>query len=496
MRSAEAATYELPLSAGEQPASQDRPVREGACLPEHLLLQNALWFCRLRWVVIAILLVLAILGASPGVLSAIGLRAPGHWPLITACVLTICNLISLAVVRRLTGQGRPRRAAICLWAQIVADLLVLTAVVHCVGSRETLVAFAYLFHVVLAGIFFSRFESLVVAGAACVLYAGVIVAEEVGILRPGSIYLDLSGRQRPELASWPSVLDLASAMTVWLVVWYLVSRLSNIVRRRDHILATGNERLVETLKTRADHMLHTTRELKAPFAAIDANTQLLLGGYCGPLTDETLAVVLRTSARCRRLTMEIQQVLQLADLSSPGVKPPPQIMQDLPDLLRWCIQQVKPIADRRNIVWEEDLQPGQLMGVEDHLKMLFLNLLYNAVNYSHKGGCVQVRCAPNGDDSGCVVTIADEGIGIAREKLPHVFDQYYRTKEAVRHNRDSSGLGLSIVRDIAQIHRIPVRVTSRQGAGTTFQVRLRSSQSLWKEAGSKENNDGPRDDRG
>ena len=243
-------------------------------------------------------------------------------------------------------------------------------------------------------------------------------------------------------------------------------------------------------------MLHTTQELKAPFAAIDANTQLLLGGYCGPLTDETLAVVLRTSARCRRLAMEIQEVLQLADLSSAGRKQPSRMMQDLPDLLRRCIAQVRPIADRRNIVWEEDLQPARLMGVEDHLKTLFLNLLYNAVNYSHKGGCVQVRCTRNDEDSGCVVTIADEGIGIAREKLPHVFDQYYRTKEAVRHNRDSSGLGLSIVRDIAQMHRIPVRVTSRQGAGTTFQVRLCSSESPLDEAGSKENDDGPRDDRG
>jgi signal transduction histidine kinase len=69
-----------------------------------------------------------------------------------------------------------------------------------------------------------------------------------------------------------------------------------------------------------------------------------------------------------------------------------------------------------------------------------------------------------------VVAIADEGIGIAPDKLPHIFEEHYRTKEAVRHNKESSGLGLSIVRNVAEIYGIHIRVESCVGSGTKFEL--------------------------
>ena len=71
-----------------------------------------------------------------------------------------------------------------------------------------------------------------------------------------------------------------------------------------------------------------------------------------------------------------------------------------------------------------------------------------------------------------VVTVEDHGIGISPEKLPLIFEQHYRTKEAVRHNVESSGLGLAIVRNVAERHNTAVRVTSQPERGTTFQLRF------------------------
>jgi hypothetical protein len=72
-------------------------------------------------------------------------------------------------------------------------------------------------------------------------------------------------------------------LLIWAVIWYLVSRLAEVVRRRDRELAVTNRRLEASGEERARHMLQTTHQLKAPFAAIHAQTQLLLGGYCGAL---------------------------------------------------------------------------------------------------------------------------------------------------------------------------------------------------------------------
>jgi signal transduction histidine kinase len=68
------------------------------------------------------------------------------------------------------------------------------------------------------------------------------------------------------------------------------------------------------------------------------------------------------------------------------------------------------------------------------------------------------------------VTITDAGIGIAAAKLPRIFEEHYRTKEAVEHNKESSGLGLAIVKNVAQRYNIRIRVQSRLGLGTKFEL--------------------------
>jgi signal transduction histidine kinase len=67
-------------------------------------------------------------------------------------------------------------------------------------------------------------------------------------------------------------------------------------------------------------------------------------------------------------------------------------------------------------------------------------------------------------------SVSDRGIGIKEEALPHIFEEYYRTKDAAHHNPDSTGLGLSIVREIARSCGWTIRVQSEVGQGTTFQV--------------------------
>ncbi|MBT4818136.1 MAG: HAMP domain-containing histidine kinase, partial [Lentisphaerae bacterium] len=213
-------------------------------------------------------------------------------------------------------------------------------------------------------------------------------------------------------------------------------------------------------------------ELKAPFAAIHANTQLLANGYCGALPDKALEVVLRIGARSRRLGHEIQDMLQLANLSAPSQRDQPSTDIDLRDVLAWCVEQAQARAQERSVPLEyvPTSGPIRIRAVEDHLKMLFINLLTNAVNYSYGGGTVTLSCRPASCTTGLLVAVRDHGIGIHPDKLPRVFDEYYRTDEAVQHCRESTGLGLAIVHHIAQAHGLSVSVTSRLKEGTEFRV--------------------------
>jgi len=460
------ASYELPLSPGDAlPASNVPHAR--ASLSEPLLLQNVVWFCRVRWIVVALLALFGLMGLFPQFARALGLQGHLRWPLVTSGVLVLANFGFLAHARWLAKSGSPTGARANLWTQIIVDLTALTVVVHYVGSLETYIAFAYLFHIVLACIFFSRLESFGVAAMACVLYLACVTLEVTGLLPAAGLYADPALRVQIEHTPGVVVLSAGSALVVWLVVWYFASHLSTMVRERDSQLDETNRRLVEAQREKSRHMLLTAHELKAPFAAIHANVHLLLHGHCGSLPADAMDALNRIAGRCRRLAAQIQEMLQLANIETPEEMSTRWTDLDLTEALRWSLTEVQPLAQEREVVVEHDLRAARTSGVEDHVKMLLLNLLSNAVVYSNRGGKVYVRCLA-GAGSGPIVTIEDHGIGIPAEKLPRIFEEYYRTTEAVRHNKESTGLGLAIVRRVAETHGIQVKVESAAGVGTKF----------------------------
>lgn len=508
-KNSQVATYELPLTEELSASSGEDQNRDGKTserpLSQALLAQNVSWFCQVRWLVIAILVSYGILGFFPSLVNYFGLRTPGVWPFVTAAILTISNLVFLYFARQAAGsktapgqseevrpagiassdKAGPRRSLgmlsstttmVNLWGQIIADLLVLTAVVYFVGSMETSVAFAYLFHIVVSCVFFRRGWSLIVTFTAIGMFAACILAEYVlKIVPPMSIFT-----QVPLNPNEPSVLIVLGlnfflTIAIWIAIWYLASHLSSAVRQRDFELAETNRRIVAAQEERSRHMLATTHQLKAPFAAIYSNAQLLEGGYCGKVPDEAMQIVQRISARCRRLTAEIQEMLQLANLSSTSQDALPRTRIVSTDLLLWCLSQVDPVAREHGVTFKTDIRPVALFGAEDHFKMLLNNLLSNAVVYSHRNGQVHISCRrePSGE---AVITISDNGIGIAEDKLPHIFEEHYRTKEAVQHNKESSGLGLAIVKHVAEMYRIRIQVQSRLGSGTQFQLTFPAEQ--------------------
>jgi signal transduction histidine kinase len=137
----------------------------------------------------------------------------------------------------------------------------------------------------------------------------------------------------------------------------------------------------------------------------------------------------------------------------------------------------------------------ETVGVDEHLKMMLSNLLTNAVTYSYPGGHVRVECRLDGRRRP-VITVADEGIGIPAEKIPHIFQEHYRTNEAVRHNKESSGLGLAIVRHVVEKHRLRLRVKSRVGHGSVFEIEFPPPEELSRPSIAKDKPDGLLADRG
>jgi two-component system phosphate regulon sensor histidine kinase PhoR len=114
--------------------------------------------------------------------------------------------------------------------------------------------------------------------------------------------------------------------------------------------------------------------------------------------------------------------------------------------------------------------PIRILAEMDSMRLLFGNLIDNAIKYTPKGG--KVRVSVSTDEGDALVLVEDDGIGIERKHLERIFQRFYRVDKARSRELGGTGLGLSIVKHVCIAHRGDVTVDSAPGDGTRFTVRL------------------------
>jgi len=459
-----------------RPAAAAPPVprHTGGSASAAVLAGNVFWFIRLRWMVTGTFVATAVIGwLGEAALAARGVEIPETDFLLLAAVLAVANTFFIWHARRAVAResATTRPAGASLACQVGLDLVVLGATVHLLGSVETLACVVYLFHIALACIFFGHWMSLAVAIAASLSYVAVVLLESIGILRGSGILVGLKFREA--LFYDPLILGawLASFVAISLTMWYLVSTLAQRVRERDAELEHANRACMRMTQEQEQHMLHVTHELKAPFAAIQANTQLLLKGYCGELPAQARSIVEKIDVRSQKLTGQIKEMLQLSNLRTAPSRRARHVSVDLARLCRNVLDSLQAEAERRSVHVNVSLQAASTRGVPDHLHMMISNVVANAIAYSHEGGTVDFSCSTEKDACACV-TISDHGIGIPEKNMARIFAEYFRCNVAAQHNPLSTGIGLAIVKHVAQTHAAAIRVSSRVGEGTTFELRF------------------------
>jgi signal transduction histidine kinase len=132
-----------------------------------------------------------------------------------------------------------------------------------------------------------------------------------------------------------------------------------------------------------------------------------------------------------------------------------------------------------------------VLGDSDRLKQLLLNLVENAIKYTPPGGKVGLSLSHK--TGWAHLEVADSGVGIPPENLPHIFDRFYRVDKSRTRAQGGSGLGLSIAKWIAQAHGGAIRAESEVGVGTTFTVTLPVYTSLAQPAELSEAEDGEKE---
>ena len=189
-------------------------------------------------------------------------------------------------------------------------------------------------------------------------------------------------------------------------------------------------------------------------------------------TEPVRKIIERMEVRSETLRERIRDMLLLGELRSLVTAAHSIAPVDIQSIIKPIIEELDDKAAERKISVNINLQPTSVVSNERQLKILFLNIISNAVLYSRDGGTVEITATR--DNRAVTVFIMDHGIGIKAEALPHIFDEYFRTKEASEFNKLSTGLGLAIVRQVAMTLGLKIRVESAENQGTTFAVTIPS----------------------
>ncbi len=217
---------------------------------------------------------------------------------------------------------------------------------------------------------------------------------------------------------------------------------------------------------RTDFVANISHELKTPVGAIAVLAEALLD-------EPDDQVIRRVSDRmvdeAHRAVRTIDDLLELSRIESAA---PSDEIVPLNSVVQSAIARGR-VADRgRGIVVEALDLPSDVHLRADGRQLVsgIGNLVENAVKYSHDGGAVQVRARV--DDKSVEVMVADHGVGIPERDLDRIFERFYRVDKARSRETGGTGLGLAIVRRVATNHGGDVLVSSQEGEGSTFVLRL------------------------
>jgi PAS domain S-box-containing protein len=229
-------------------------------------------------------------------------------------------------------------------------------------------------------------------------------------------------------------------------------------------LIEARERAEEMARTKNSLLNNLSHELRTPLTVILGFSQLLLK----EVPDHLYEFAYEVHSGGRRLKDTFESVLSLAQLEANGVSLQPEMVA--------LLEEARDIAGNYRLRLEEKGIDWMVSGDDDLVcvdrmiaSRILHNLISNAVKFTDSGS---VAIEIEAGSSDVTLRVSDTGQGISEAFLPHIFEEFRQESDGLQRSHDGTGLGLTIVRKLVELHRGRIGVQSAQGVGTTFTVVL------------------------
>jgi two-component system NtrC family sensor kinase len=250
------------------------------------------------------------------------------------------------------------------------------------------------------------------------------------------------------------------------------------VRKRDQELRSRNEELSDInrqLEQSNRNYMQTlgfvTHELKAPLAAIQMLIATVVDGYCGKVTEQASDLLIRIQRNCEELQDMVRDYLDLSRVERGELVARPSAFDLRRTVVEPAVDQTAIFFRSRKINVEVACPEGLTITADPELLRIALNnYLTNAAKYGREGGRAAVRVSVQ--DGSVRMTVRNDGEGFPVAEAEHLFEKFFRLKNANTHSKRGSGLGLFTVRNIAELHGGRAWAEAEPGRWAAFHLSL------------------------
>jgi signal transduction histidine kinase len=430
----------------------------------YLIMERIFWLINLRWI------------ASGGVIFTVYfvghiLKIPLNiFPLyLTSLALGSYNLIFLLFALHLKRKNINNLIVSRIAnVQISLDLLTLTLLIHFSGGIENPFIFYFIFHMIIASILLSRRAAFLQATLAISLLILIVVLEYIGFLPHYCLKGFIPYTLHNNLLYIVGV-SFVFITTLYIAI-YMATSISGELRDREVRLRKANVLLKEKDRIKSEYVLRVSHDIKEHLSAIQSCVEPINEEIAGRLTDTQKELSSAANNRIHKLLFFVNALLEITKIRL--AKEVKMTSFSLKEMLVSIERDIKERAKEKGVIFHTDIKifAGNLKGVKVYLEEAVLNLLSNAIKYTPKGGEVHLKVEEK--ENRLLIKIRDSGIGIPKDEMPFIFNEFYRASNARDIEKHSSGLGLSITKEIIQMHKGKIWVESELGKGTTFYIDL------------------------
>ncbi|MBI4099354.1 hypothetical protein HY442_02415 [Candidatus Parcubacteria bacterium] len=375
----------------------------------------------------------------------------------------------IAKLRRSAGEQRTQFRLVLIGISLMLFFVITTILVPIIAFQS---GFFVSFIPVYAFLFLGMTAYAIVRHH---LFNVRVVATEAFVV---TIWIVLFARIFVSESPLERVVDLVVLVAMVLFGVLLIRTVLREVEQREKLealtveLEAANEKLQELDRLKSEFVSLASHQLRAPLSVIRGYLSLVLEGSYGLLNPEAKKPLEGVMASAEQLIRLVRDLLNLTRIESGSLSYNFQSIA-FDEIVGKAVRLFQKDAETRKLPLNYEnafLGPVMVNGDFEKLYEVVVNMLDNAVRYS-AAGTIRVRLAPS--SGGLILSVADQGIGIASDDIPRLFNKFIRTEEAKKFRTDGMGIGLYFAKKIVADHRGRVWAESPGiGKGSTFSVEL------------------------